>query len=240
MKKYTLLLVALFGFTFISKAQPPKYDDLTILYADAKFEKLVDECLKYNDKSSTTKDAYPYLMLAKGYYAISLQGDRKPEYKNAFATSVNSLRKFLRKDSDGSLAMEHSEFIEKVKETAAENLINEFEAGNYRKVKSAASTYGKASPKNIGAKFIDAAASFMDKDPSSANYIWKDALPIFTKMKDLETDSPADIRVYKQGIIATAKCFIQARQIDRAKQILNKGAELIQEEDFKKEIDELM
>lgn len=240
MKKYILALVCLLGFTYLSKAQPPKYDDLTILFADAKYVKLVDECIKYNDRSSTTQDAYPYLMLAKAYYAISFQGDRSEEFKNAFKSSVNALRKFLRKDKDGSIAAENNEFIEKVKSTAAESLINEFESQAFRKVRSAASTYTKVSPDNLGAEFINAAASFMQKDASSANFIWKEALPVFLKKTELGTDSPSDIRVYKKGIIATAQCFIQARQMDKAREFLKKGAELIQEEDFKKEVEALM
>lgn len=240
MKKYTLILICLFGFAVFSKAQPPKYDDLVILLADGKYEKLIDQSLRYNDKSSTTQDPFPYLMLAKGYYQMSLKGDRSEEYKNAFKMSVNAIRKFIRKDKGGEMVAEHSEFIEQVKATAAEALINEYETEDFRKVRSSASVYNKVSPENEGANFINAASSFMQKDASSANFIWKDAIPNFLKMEDLGTDSPSDIKVYKAGIIATAKCLIQARQMDKARSILEKGAELIQEEDFKKQINELM
>lgn len=240
MKKYTFLFVCLFGLTFLSNAQPPNYDDLTILFADGKYEKLIDECLKYNDKSSTTKDALPYLMLAKGYYQMSLQGDRSAEYKNAFKTAVNSMRKFIRKDKEGGLLQENMEFLETLKAGAAEALINEFESEDYRKVRSSASVYLKISEDNEGADFINAASSFYQKDGSSANFVWKEAIPKFLNKTELGTNSPSDIRVYKVGVIATAKCLIQAKQVDRASQILNKAAELIQEEDFKKEIEELM
>ncbi|MFN5910701.1 MAG: hypothetical protein ACK45H_05135, partial [Bacteroidota bacterium] len=55
-------------------AQPPKYDDLKILYADANYEKLVKVAENYSLKEELKKDALPFLWLAKGLYKISLSG----------------------------------------------------------------------------------------------------------------------------------------------------------------------
>lgn len=239
-KKIILILLCVYGFTSILKAQPPKYDDLIILYADGKYVKLVDECLKYNGKDATTKDAFPYLMLSKGYYGISQQGDKSEEFKNAFKMSVNALSRFIKKDKDGSVAAENNEFIEKLKSDAAEVLLNEYDTEDYRKVTSSASSYLKASKDNIGARFLDAASKYMQKDRSSANFIWKEFEKPFLDMKSLDTDSPADIRVYKAGILATAECFIQSKQLERARAILDKGKELIQEQEFAKQCDALL
>ena len=235
MKNYILLSFALFCFSFIGKAQAPDYDDLIILFADGKYEKLIDECLKYNDKDATRNDALPYFYLAKGYYGLSQQGDRAPEYKNAFKSAAQAMGKFYKKDKAGSFYAENEEFIENFKSAAAEIMLNEYEAKNYRKSATSANVFKKTSPDNIGADFMIAASKFMDKDRSSAISIWRDVEKSFLELESINTNSVADVRVYKEAIIATAECMIQAKQVDRARKILEKGQELIQEEDFKKE-----
>lgn len=240
MKKYVLLFLSLYSFSFIGKAQPPNYDDLTILYADGKFEKLIEECLKYNEKESTSKDPLPYLLLSKGYYGMSQKGDRGPEYKNAFKDAVSALGKFIKKDKTQSLIGENEEYIEMLKMAAAENVINEYEGKNYKKVSGAVSSYLKASPDNLGAKFLDGATKYMLNDKSTATAVWRDAEKAFLAMKDLGTTSEADVRIYKTGVLATAECLIKSKQTDRARALLKKAQDLIQEEDFKKQCNALL
>lgn len=239
MKRNVLIVLASFLVTFIGNAQPPNYDDLVILFADAKYEKLIDECLKYNDKAATKKDVIPFLYLSKGYYAISQQGDRKDEYKNAFKYAVTAIGKFYKKDRAGAYKDEDLEFVETIRGAAAEIMMNEFEEKNYRKAASSARLYKKASPDNYGASFMEAACKYLDKDISSAMSMWRELEKPFLELKDENVDSPADIRVYKEGVKATVECMIKSRQVDRARRIADKGLEIIGEEDFKEEIDEL-
>lgn len=235
MKKYILLFLAIIGFSIIGKAQPPTYDDLIILYADGKYEKLVDECLKYNDKDATKKDPIPYLYLSKAYYAISQKGDRSEEYKNAFKMSITTLGKFYKKDKTEGFRAEDFEFIEKLKGAAAEAMMNEFESKNYKKAGSSANLYKKTVPGNLSADLMIAACKFFDEDRSTAMGIWTEVEKPFLALQKLDTDSPAEIRVYKAAILATAECMIKAKMVDRANKILQKGMDLIQEEDFKAE-----
>lgn len=239
MKKYILLFLAFCSFSFIGNAQPPTFDDLIILYADGKYEKLIDECLKYNDKESTSKEPIPYLFLAKAYYGISQKGDRSAEFKNAFKSACQSLNKFYKKDKGEAYRAEDAEFIEKVKMAAAEVAMNEFESKNYKKSASSALLFKKTSPNNLGADFLNAASKFIDNDRSSAIAIWKEVEKPFLSLTELGTDSPADLIIYKAAIVETVKCMINSKQVDRARKIANKGQELIQEEDFKAELDAL-
>lgn len=236
MKKYILLFLAFYSFSFIGNAQPPTFDDLIILYADGKYEKLIDECLKYNDKESTAKEPIPYLYLAKAYYGMSQKGDRSAEYKNAFKSACQSLNKFYKKDKGESYRAEDAEFIEKIKMAAAEVTMNEYESKNFKKSGTSALLFKKTSPNNLGADFLNASSKFLDNDRSSAVAIWKEVEKPFMDLKELGTDSPADLLIYKTAIIETVKCMIASKQVDRAKKIADKGQELIQEEEFKEEL----
>ena len=239
MKIYILSTLVLFCFSFVGKAQPPSYDDLLILYADGKYEKLIEECLKYNDKDATKNDPLPYLYLAKGYYGMSLQGDRGAAYKNAFKSSSQAIGRFYKKDKAGSFTAENEEFIEELKSAAAEVLLNEFEAKNYRKASTSANVFRKTSPDNVGADLMIAASKFLDNDKSSAVSIGREKEKEFLALEKINTSSAADVKIYKEAIIATAECMIQIKQVDRARKVLEKGQELIQEEDFKKECEAL-
>jgi len=235
MKKYALILLAVLGFSYVSNAQPPKYDDLTILFADANYVKLVDECLKYNDRKSTSRDALPYLYLAKAYYSISQQGDRPAEYKNAFKYAASAMRKFLRYDKQHEYADESDEFLEKYKAAAAEDILNNLDAKDYRKLHSSISTYKKVSADNLGVQYLDAAGKYLSGDRSSYTQMLRDLSPEFKALKDLNGASPTDIKLYKKGFITVAQVMIKTKQVDKAKEFLDKAQSLIQEEDFKKE-----
>lgn len=239
MKKYILLFLALYSFTLNVNAQAPSYDDLIILYADGKFEKLIDESTKYTEKESTMKDPFPYLMLSKGYYGMSQKGDRSDQYKNAFKDAVSALSKFIKKDKKQEVIGDHEEYVEMIKMMQAEIMINENDSKNYKKVTGSASSYLKVSPDNIGAKFLDAASKYMQNDKTSATNIWKETEKAFMALTAIPT-SEADVKVYKAGVIATAECFIKSKQVERARALLNKAQQLIQEEEFKKQCNDML
>ena len=76
------------------------YDDLLMLKADQKLEKLIISAEKYTLKDATKNDAVPYYYMACGLYKISLVGDRKEEFKNAFKNALGVIGKMDRKDPD--------------------------------------------------------------------------------------------------------------------------------------------
>jgi hypothetical protein len=112
--KKLIVLFAVLIYAAKSFAQAPEYNDLIILFADAKYEKLISSATRYIEKESTAQDALPYLWLSKGLYAMSQQGDKDPMYKNAFKESIAALGNFRKKDKDGSLFQEHIEYIDKI------------------------------------------------------------------------------------------------------------------------------
>ncbi len=238
-------IIAIFGLIFYvgssAMAQAPEYNDLIILYADANYEKLIREASKYNEKDDTKKDALPYLWLSKGLYAISQVGDRDAMYKNAFKESVSALGKFRKKDKDGSIYAQHSEYVEEIKSAVLEGAYNEVDAKNYRKAVPLLMTYYKVMPDDLGAKYLEAACKFRENDKGGANLIWKDTEKRLAALTSIEDWSDNDKKVFKRGILETAACYKEAKQLDKAKSTLSKVAQWYGDDaDFKAKYDEIV
>lgn len=238
-------LIAIFGLLIYTGsaalAQSPEYNDLIILYADGNYEKLIREATKYNEKDATKKDALPYLWLSKGLYAISQVGDRDVMYKNAFKESVSALGKFRKKDKDGSIYNENVEFVEELKKASLEGVYNEVDAKNYRKAVPLLMSYYKIMPDDLGGKYLEAACKFRENDKSGANYIWKDTEKRLAELTSIEDWSENDKKLFKKGILETAACYKEGKQLEKAKATLNKVAQWYGDDaDFKERYDEIV
>jgi len=78
--KNILALLSFILLTTLANAQPPKYTDLQILFADANYEKLAKIAANYTEKDKTKKDVLPYIWLAKGLNKISQSGTDNPKF----------------------------------------------------------------------------------------------------------------------------------------------------------------
>ena len=238
-------LIAIFGLLIYTGSaaysQAPEYNDLIILYADGNYAKLIREADKYTQKDDTKKDALPFLWLSKGLYAISQVGDRDDMYKNAFKESASALGKFRKKDKEGSLYAENSEYVEEVKKAILEGVYNEVDAKNYRKGTSALMVYYKVMPDDLGGKFLEAACKYRENDKSGANYIWKDTEKRLAELTSIEDWSENDKKLLKRGILESAACYKEGKQFEKAKLILNKVAQWYEDDaDFKAKYDEIV
>ena len=98
MKKTFCLVLVVFT-NFFSYCQAPDYDDLKILYADGKYEKLVAAADKYTLKESTSKDPNSFMWLARGLYKISISGNSEEIrlttslYNKLFSSIIYSKKK---------------------------------------------------------------------------------------------------------------------------------------------------
>jgi hypothetical protein len=222
------------------QAQSPDYNDLIILFADAKYEKLISSSIRYTEKESTAQDALPYLWLSKGLYAMSQQGDKDPMYKNAFKESIAALGNFRKKDKDGTLFQEHIEYIDKIKAAVLEQVTNEIDAKAFKKATPILAKYYKISPDDVGAKFLEAACKFRDGDKSGANNIWKETDKKMATMTNLDNMTEVDQQLFRAGVFETAECWISSKQVDKAKKLLDKVAPWFEEdEEFKTRYDSL-
>ncbi len=240
MKKIFALL-ALLIYCGSSMAQPPEYNDLRILFADANYEKLISQATKYTEKESTKNDALPYLWLSKGLYGISQKGEKDEIYKNAFKESIGALGNFRKKDKDGSLYQENIEYVDKLKTAVLESVMNEIDAKAYKKAVPMLTKYYKISPDDIGAKYLEAACKFRDADKSGANTIWKECEKKIAAMDGLGNMTETDKLLFKTGVLQTAECYISSKQVEKAKTLLNKVKQWFEDdEEFMAKYDELV
>lgn len=223
-----------------AKAQAPDYNDLIILFADAKYEKLITSAQRYTEKESTSQDALPYLWLSKGLYAMSQQGDKDPMYKNSFKEAIAALGNFKKKDKEGTLFQEHIEYIDKIKMAVLEQVTNEIDAKAYKKATPILAKYYKISPDDVGAKFLEAACKYRDGDKSGANTIWKETDKKMVALENLDKLGEVDKMLFRTGVFETAECWVNSKQIDKAKKLLDKVTPWFEDdEEFKTRLDSL-
>jgi len=166
------LLFFLFS-SFLTFSQPEKYDELVILFADAKYEKLIDLAEKLASKEENKKDAEPYVWLSKAYYKISLSGSMDPEYKNAYKSSVKALEKAKKIDKDSSCFNRNEEFVEELKSSLKEMIVNDLAVEDFKKAAGWAQLYSKISFNSVGADYLVAAAKYRAGDKTGAKTLIK-------------------------------------------------------------------
>jgi hypothetical protein len=213
------------------RAQAPDYNDLIILYADGKYEKLITAAQRYTEKESNKMDALPYLWLSKGLYAMSQEGDKDPAFKNAFKDAIAALGNFRKKDKDGSLFLEHIEYVDKIKSAVLESVLNEIDAKSYKKAIPLLTKYYKISPDDVGAKLLEAACKYKDGDKSGATTVWKEVDKKLPTIPNVDTLSVVDKQLFITGVFETAECFINSKQVDRARNLINKVTPWFEEEE---------
>ncbi len=224
----------------LSNAQPPEYDDLKILYADAKYEKLSKVADHYTQKEDLKKDPIPFLWLAKGLYKISLSGTSDEKFKNAYKDALAAMAKALKNDKDSSMMTEHNEFVNEFQGSLLELINNDIAAKDYNKASGWAMKYAKVSLNPVGAKYLDGAAKFRKTDKGGANTLWKEADAFIAKVKSIEEWTESDRNILKVGAFQAAECMISGKQVDKAKALLDKIAPWFKEDDdFKAKYDEL-
>lgn len=240
MKKVICLLVLFFIHTF-SFAQAPDYADLKILYADAKYEKLVAAADKYAQKEDLKKDPNPNMWLAKGLYKISLNPTGDEKFKNAYKDAISALAKSMKVDKDTACANEHREFVDEFQMSIYNRVADAISADKFKDAAGWASKYYKITSHPIGPKYIEGAGKFKAADKGGAATLWKECEKMLTVITDLESWSEADKGLFRIGILQTAECYIAGRQKEKAVALLNQVAPWFEgDEEFKTRYDEIV
>jgi hypothetical protein len=232
----TALLIA--GFV---NAQGPTYDDLRILYADGNYEKLVKSSESYTQKDKSKTDALPFMWLARGLYKISQSGAADEKYKNAYKDAIGAVGKCMKLDKAGDVQREYVEFFDEFKMSLVEMIANDVSVPDYKKASSWVLKYYKLDANSIGAKLMEGACKFRNADKGGANACWKETDKKIAALETIENWSPADVQLFKMGVIQTAECYVSSRQVDKAKTLLGKVAQWFEEdEEFKAKYDEIV
>lgn len=236
-KLLTLLLITISLGTYAQET----YQDLLILKADQNWEKLIKKAEKYTEKDDTKKDAEPYYYLAVGYYNISFVSDRDEEYDNAFKDALSAIGKFMRKDKDGSVFEKHREFFSEVKQYLVEMIRNEIEVGSYRKAFAWVVKMYKFDRDEIGANFLEGAIRYHRGDKTTARNKWKGAVELLDNLESTSDWLKEDYEMLKIGVMETAKIYVQMKQEDKAKELLDKVAPWFEDDsDFQAQYDDIV
>ncbi|MEN9400745.1 MAG: hypothetical protein RL632_1848 [Bacteroidota bacterium] len=240
MKKIIYTLMLLFV-GLQASAQAPDYDDLKILYADGNYEKLVKVAFNYTEKEDLKKDPLPSLWLAKGLYKVSLSGTDDEKFKNAYKEAITALGKAMKLDKEGTILADHQEFIEKFQASMIELISNEITAADYNKASGWVVKYYKITRNPVGAKYMEGVTKFAKADKGGATTIWKEADALLAKTTSIDEWSEADRAMLQMGILETAKCYVKAKQKEKAKALIAKVSQWFEEDaEFKSKVEEIL
>lgn len=249
LKKQTNMkqIIAVFSFLMLSVmaySQGPEYKDLRILYADANYEKLVQQAEKYTLKDKTKKDIPPYFWLAKGLYKISISGNDDPDFKNAYKGAIKYLSKGIKYDlkyNDGAMSIEESEFVDHFQMTLYETVANEIAAGSFKRASGWVIKYQKLSANIVGAKYMMGACKYNDGDKTTARDYWRQADALLKEIESIDNYSEADKNMLMVGVLYSAQALNNSRQSDKAKTLLGKISQWFEEdENYKEMYDEIV
>lgn len=240
MKNIICLVLMVFSYT-LSFAQEPDFDDLKILYADGKYEKLVASAHKYSMKEHLVKHPLPYLWMAKGLYKISLSGIVSEDYKDPYKEAIGCLSKAMKADKDSTCINTHKEFVDEFQMSMVERVSNALSSEKFKDAAGWAVKYYKITKHPIGPKYIEAAAKYRAGDKSGATIIWKECEKILPEILHLEGWSDADKDLFVIGLLQTSECYINAKQEDKSVALFHKVAPWFEEhEAFKAHFDQII
>jgi len=236
-------ILTLLTFTYLSTlalGQSPNYDDLKILYADMKYEKLAKVAASYTEKDKSSKHVLPYIWLSKGLYKISLSSNTNPKFKNAYKDAIKYLSKGIKYDlkynNGATFKDEHQEFLSDFQLSLQELIDNEMTSGSVKRTFSWAMKYQKITLNPVGANYIMGACKYLDQDKASARTYWKKADEMMAKVTSIEGFSEADRNMLKNGVISTAESMMKSRQSEKAESLLNKVTPWFEGDDDWKEL----
>jgi hypothetical protein len=216
------ILFLLFNFTvLLVNAQPPKYDDLKILFADAKYEKLVKDAEKYVNKAELSEDPIPSVYLALGLYKISFTSlvEENPAFSDSREAAFEALSVAIDLDKNGSKLEDHAAFIDEVQSFVMDVINNEIEAESYAKASSYIKTFAKVSKNaKAGAKLYEGYVKYLKApdDASSAESAWEKAVKMLTKdsLNDASVWTKNELLLTKNALLGTLKSMIALENIE--------------------------
>lgn len=242
--KNLLTIISIIFIANLSYSQPPNYDDLKILYADANYEKLAKVASGYTESDKTSKDILPYIWLSKGLYKVSLSGTDDDKFSNAYKDAIKYLKKGLSYDlkyNDGATFEEHREFLDEFQKSLMEVVDNEMSGGNVKKAFGWAIKYKTITVNPVGALYLMGACKYEDQDKPTARTLWQEADAELKKITSIDSWSEADVKMLKFGVLYSAAAMKKGRQMDNARALLNKVAQWFEEDDdWKQRYDEIV
>ena len=241
MKIFSIVFLSFLMSTFSFSQDDEKYDDLIILFADAEYEKLIKTADKYIQKDENKKDVAPYMLMAKSYYKISLSGSMDEDFKNSYKYALKYLAKAKKYDKDSAYYNKEEDFVLAFQESVEERLLNDLEAEDFRKAAGWAQKYAKITHNPVGADLLVAAGKYRAGDKSGSKIAFSKCDEELAKIDNLAHWSDSDVSIFKHGVIQAAECFVAARQLEKAQNLLNTvKVWYLDDEEFNLRLDEIL
>lgn len=241
MKNLFFLLLFIAGFAYQASGQPPLYDDLLIYYADGNYEKLVSKAEKYIGNDKTKNDALPYVYCARGNFEMSKDAKYDDDYPKAFNNAIGFAGKAIKKDKDGSMYAEHEGFYTDMKIAVVEEIKNMVDVQDYSRLRGTVLKLQRLDPSDVGSHFLLCAAQYQIKDKGSAKLTLKKAQEKLDAIESTDNWRTIDFEMMRIGILEYANYLMQARQPEKAKEILGKVKQWFEKDEiFMEKYDEIV
>src|SRR5687768_8279992 len=155
-KNRTIFCLALFAMLSVTLAQAQKkektYQKRENNHVLEKYDKCIDEAIRYQEDKEYGKDVEPYLYEDKGFLGVYFAGQEKysmkkyPDYKDPLRKSLNHFGKFRKRDKDGEAFAEQQLFVTELKNETFNMMTQLQEKNDKSKMGSYAREIAKAFP----------------------------------------------------------------------------------------------
>ena len=207
-------------------------DELTQLFVDRDFLKLIKRADDYRVKPKYAEDPTPLIFLAKGYYSLYFHEIKQTLVSDPYDEAINSLSEAIEMDQNGILNMPiHKMWLAKFQNEIFKQgiLFKLDERDGYPVFSSLSAKNSKDSDKkekneenkeelieaieqsilitkNPNAyRFLEAAIRYNAKETKEANAIYKTEIPNLNKLKNLDGYTETDLAALRIGIILSAQ-----------------------------------
>ncbi len=200
-------------------------DELTQLYADKNYLKLVKRASSYLVKPEYSTDPTPNIFLAKGYYGIHKKELDDPIVSDPWAAAIDCISAAIELDFNGIYNVNiHKLWLNKFQEELFTNevLYNMDEeegyyipySGDNEEIKienqdlsmEGCEIYSSITKYPVTIKLMEAALRYHAGDVRTANSIWDTQIPTLKELKEEDFDrmTETDVMVLKYGVMLSA------------------------------------
>jgi uncharacterized protein with von Willebrand factor type A (vWA) domain len=235
---FTMLLIS-----GVSYAQPSEFKDLVMLYADGKYEKLLVKADKYTQDDKTKKEPLPYIYMSMACFKISQDASLKEKFtqiKDPFKDALKYAAKFVKTDKERAYISEYEDYLNDLLGAAVEEAVNFAADAKYSKSIAAMKKVTEFFPEDPGGWLLKGVFEFQNKVRAEATTSWNKAFELLEKFK-FEDMTKAEKRMLKVAIMEYVKLQVENKMMDKAKDMLNKGAVWFSaDEEFKEFYDKII
>ncbi|MBE9469303.1 MAG: hypothetical protein IMY72_13430 [Bacteroidetes bacterium] len=222
MKNFLLFLLSslfLINFSY-SQVVGSKFEKLTKLYNEQRYEDCLYKSNNYTYKEKTRKEAEPYLYLAMCYYQISLMDDPDilEDYPKALKNSIKYLIKFKKKDKKDEYFTKNIDFVKKMANIIIDDAKKYYKDKNFRKAASSFKLYSKLFPNDNNIIYMIGACNMKAKNYSEGQkYISESIVKLVDNNKDGKPIKKSNTsQILEDAFILYSNYLVNDQKIDSA------------------------